>query len=431
MNETLVFDIETDDLLPSLSKLWLIVIGDPATGEVVAYSDHDDDLPPISQAVERLQGADRLVGHNVLNFDVPALNKLGVIDIDPRKCIDTMILSRLENPSKDGGHSLGKWGEHLGFPKGDFKEFSRYSKTMLEYALQDVRLNIRVWEKLKYLLEFCPRAVEVEHVFGWCMSLQMRNGFCFDRPTAEILKADLIQEKMDIERKLQDIFPPIVHERISEKTGKRLKDKVEVFNPGSRPQIAKRLKDKYNWKPRSFTPGGSPKIDETTLGALPYPEAKAMVEYLTITKKLSQVEGWLTSERDGRIYGYINTIGANTHRCTHLDPNVAQVDKDRRMRSLFKASTGMTLVGCDAEGLELRMLGHYLARWDGGAFSHAVVEGRKEDGTDAHTLNQKAVGLHLRDSAKTFIYALNIQGLRRETVVENRVNSGEPSRRQS
>lgn len=402
---TLVFDIETDDLLPSLSKLWLIVIGDPATGEVVAYSDHDPDLQPISQAVERLNGATRLVGHNILNFDIPALAQLG-ISVDWRKGIDTMILSRLKEPSRDGGHSLGKWGEVLGFPKGDFSDFTSYSKTMLEYALQDVRLNIRVWEELKYLLEFCPKAVEVEHVFGWCMSHQMRTGFCFDRQGAEILKAEFIQEKLDIERKLQEIFPPIVEERYSEKTGKRLKDKVTVFNPGSRKQIADRLIAKYGWKPRSFTNSGQPQVDEAILKTLKYPEAQAMVEYLTITKKLSQVESWLTMERDGRIYGYINTIGANTHRCTHKDPNVAQADKDKRMRSLFKASDGMVLVGCDAEGLELRMLGHYLARWDGGAFSKAVVEGRKEDGTDAHSINQKAVGLHLRDSAKTFIYAL-------------------------
>lgn len=413
---TLVYDIETNGLLrrqldakgnvlPEMNTLWLVIIGDPATGEVVAYSDHDSDLPSLSQGYERLLGADRLVGHNVLNFDVPALERFGY-PLDYTKNIDTMILSRLEEPSKQGGHSLAKWGEALNYPKGDFKDFGRYSKEMLEYALQDVRLNIEVWNKLQYLLEECPRAVEVEHVFGWCMSLQMRNGFSFDLDKAYELHAEFNAKVIEIENELGEIFPPIVHERYSEKTGKRLKDEVEVFNPGSRQQIANRLIAKYGWKPRSRTPSGAVKIDEKVLSGLRYPEAKVLVEYLTVQKKRSMLEGWLKAVDGGRIYGYINTIGANTHRCTHRDPNVAQVDKDARMRSCFKASEGMTLVGADAEGLELRMLGHYLARWDNGAFSKAVVEGTKEDGTDAHTLNQKAVGLHSRDSAKTFIYAL-------------------------
>jgi DNA polymerase I-like protein with 3'-5' exonuclease and polymerase domains len=66
----------------------------------------------------------------------------------------------------------------------------------------------------------------------------------------------------------------------------------------------------------------------------------------------------------------------------------------------------LVLVGCDAEGLELRGLGHYMAKYDGGAYADAVVNGKKENGTDVHTVNRNAAGLNLRDSAKTFVYAL-------------------------
>ena len=95
---------------------------------------------------------------------------------------------------------------------------------------------------------------------------------------------------------------------------------------------------------------------------------------------------------------------------THSDPNLAQVPAARapyghECRSLFGVAPGMKLVGCDAEGLELRMLGHYLAKHDGGDYANTVVNGKREDGTDVHTVNQRIVGLNSRDSAKTFIYA--------------------------
>ena len=431
---TLVFDIETDGLLqaqrnsktgaimPEMTRLWLLIIGDPATGQVDAYSDVDRDLPPVRDGYERLLGADRIVGHNILNFDIPALERFGM-PLDYRKAIDTMVLSRLREPSKLSGHSLGVLGEALGHRKGSFSDFGNYSKVMLTYALQDVVVNIEIWKDLMFLLEEAPRAVEVEHVFGWCMSLQMRHGFPFDAQGAYQLFGTLEQEKDDLERSLGNVFPPrwvVVEDKVSNRTV-NFKDplrpsevagcpwtklKYETFNPGSRMQIADRLIKKYGWKPKKFTSSGGPQIDETVLAGLPWPEAQAMVSYFNAQKKLGQVKSWIEAERDGRIYGYINTIGANTHRCSHRSPNVAQVDKDKRMRGLWRASTAMTLVGSDAEGLELRMLGHYLARWDGGAFSRAVVEGSKEAGTDAHTLNMKAAGLYLRDSAKTLIYAL-------------------------
>lgn len=431
---TLVFDIETDGLLreerdaktkavmPEMTRLWLLIIGDPATGKVAAYSDVDPALPSVSKGYERLLGADRIVGHNILNFDIPALERLGM-PLDPRKAIDTMVLSRLREPSRLGGHSLAVLGEALGYRKGSFKDFGRYSQEMLEYAIQDVVVNIAIWEDLRGLLDECPQAVEVEHVFGWCMSLQMRHGFNFDVAGAAQLLGTLEQEKDDLERELHDIFPPrwVFEELKTPARTVTFKDptrgsvvegasytkvKYEVFNPGSRAQIADRLVQKYGWKPKKFTSTGLPQIDEKILASLPYPEARAMVSYFDAQKKLGQVKGWLEAERDGRVYGYINTIGANTHRCTHRAPNVAQADKDKRMRSLWRASPGQVMVGVDAAGLELRMLGHYLARWDGGAFSRAVVEGRSEDGTDAHSMNQRAAGLYSRDSAKTMIYAL-------------------------
>ena len=76
---------------------------------------------------------------------------------------------------------------------------------------------------------------------------------------------------------------PIVEERWSEKTGKRLKDKVTRFNPGSRKQIAQRLHYKYGWTP-PWTEKGNPKVDEAVLKTLKYPEAKHLVDYFNNIK---------------------------------------------------------------------------------------------------------------------------------------------------
>jgi DNA polymerase I-like protein with 3'-5' exonuclease and polymerase domains len=95
---------------------------------------------------------------------------------------------------------------------------------------------------------------------------------------------------------------------------------------------------------------------------------------------------------------------------THSNPNVAQVPRvgslyGSECRALFVAPPDKRLVGCDAEGLELRCLAHYMARFDDGAYGDTVVNGKKEDGTDVHTVNQRLVGLNTRDAAKTYAYA--------------------------
>ncbi len=134
-----------------------------------------------------------------------------------------------------------------------------------------------------------------------------------------------------------------------------------------------------------------------------------------MTKRLGQIaegkEAWLKASKNGVIHGQVIIDGTVTGRMAHQRPNMAQVPAGyspygKECRALFKPRPGWKLVGCDADGLELRCLGHRMAKWDNGEFARAVVLGRKEDGTDAHTINQRAVGLNSRDSAKTFIYAL-------------------------
>ena len=136
--------------------------------------------------------------------------------------------------------------------------------------------------------------------------------------------------------------------------------------------------------------------------------AELVQEYLLLQKRVSQVESWLEAlGEDGRVHGRVITNGAVTGRMTHSSPNMAQIPNagsvyGHECRECWTVEEGNVLVGCDASGLELRMLAHYMKDED---YVKTVVEGSSKDGTDVHTKNQKAAGLQTRDQAKTFIYA--------------------------
>lgn len=412
--EVLIADTETDGFLSTMTEVHMIQIGSADGDDVEVYADQPG-YQPIKEGLARLKKADRVVFHNGAKFDIHAINKVYPDTLRPEQIWDTLVAARLLKPSETE-HSLKAWGERLGIEKLDYTGgFEKFNEDMVKYGRQDIVVGRALYHHLLGLMEGWDwsRALWIENLFAYIIGLQEINGFQLNVPKAVALAGELRQEQHDITVELQRVFPPIVHERYSEKTGKRLKDKVEVFNPGSGKQIAARLKERYNWRPRKFTETGLPAVDETVLGSLPYPEAKLLMRYLGIQKMLGQIEdgknGWLklVDSKTFRIHGAVNTLGTDTGRCSHFKPNMAQVSKkDLRMREVWEPRDGWVLVGVDAEGLEFRMLAHYLSALDGGKTIDTVLRGDKSLGTDIHTLNQKAGGLAKRGSAKTAIYAL-------------------------
>jgi DNA polymerase I-like protein with 3'-5' exonuclease and polymerase domains len=124
--------------------------------------------------------------------------------------------------------------------------------------------------------------------------------------------------------------------------------------------------------------------------------AELVKEYLLVQKRISQIESWLEAVgKDGRVHGKVITNGAVTGRMTHSSPNMAQIPNagsvyGKECRECWTVEGGNVLVGCDASGLELRMLAHYMKD---GEYVKTVTEGSSKDGTDVHTQNQKAAGL--------------------------------------
>ena len=409
--KTLIADIETDGLIPEMTKCHCLAVGTTTPDDVILYADHEG-YPPIAEGLARLREADRIVFHNGVMFDYPALVKLyGNGVLDRTKVFDTLILSRIVNPVRRR-HNLAQWGEELGFPKGDYSDWSKFTPEMGDYCKQDVAVTQRVYaELISKVNDEWTDALTLEHDFAYVIGLQEQHGFRLDVEAAQLLAAEMKQEMADIEQELQVVFPPKTIERISEKTGKRLKDKIEMFNPGSRKMISERLSELYGWVPDKFTPAGSPQVDDVVLGALSYPEAKLLARYFRCQKQLSQISegesGWLRCvDSGGYVHGRVNTIGTTTSRCSHFGPNMGQVDKkDPRMRAVWKPDVGHVLVGCDADALELRMLAHYLGHFDKGEYAKALLTGSKDDGTDVHSRTAKLIGTASRDVSKRVTYA--------------------------
>ena len=349
-----------------------------------------------------LEGSVGVCGHNLIGYDLPVLERLWGVSVAPERIVDTLVLSRLFDPSRQGGHSLRAWGETLGFPKGDHDDWSMLSDAMIEYCKRDVEVTEAVHKSLtRDMSGFDQRSIDLEHKVQYIVQQQERNGWVLDQQLAHELLATFKERMNEIEEDLQAKFPPIVHERWSEKTGKRLKDKVEIFNVGSRQQIAKRLST-LGVRFEKLTEKGNPIVDEAVLDGIDLPEAKVISEYLMLQKRYAQVHSWLEHvQEDGRVHGRVISNGAVTGRMTHQSPNMAQVPASyspygHECRSCWTVPEGKKLVGFDASGLELRMLAHYMNDKE---FTNVLLT------EDIHTRNQLAAGLETRPQAKTFIYA--------------------------
>ena len=420
----LVFDIETDDL--HATKVWCIVAQNPDSGEIFKF-------PPskLEEGYQFLTTADRLIGHNIIGFDIPMVEKFGNVDLSSKKIIDTLVLSRLFNPTRDGGHSLETWGYKLGYPKIEFEDYLNYSTDMLNYCVRDVQLNTRVLQELrKESKGFKPECIDLEQGVAKIMKQQEQDGFAFDMQSALSLLAELREKMQQIEDEVHSTFKPkwvdtkqvtpyikkdgnlskrgLTNEEYqrcldTDNFNPFMRQTLQEFNLGSRKQIGEYLID-FGWKPERFTPTGQPIVDEKTLSKITHiHEAKLIADFLLLQKRIAQIDSWVEAVKDdGRIHGFVIPNGTITGRMTHRNPNVAQVPSvhspyGKECRSCWTVEDGYKLVGVDASGLELRMLAHYM---DDKEYINEIING------DIHTTNQNFAGLKSRDQAKTFIYAL-------------------------
>ena len=458
MPRYVVLDIETDGLYPK--NIWVCVTKDLGTGEKRRWRNR-------SGLRDYLSGA-FLVGHNILWFDAPVLVSLWDIPIDYELCIDTLVVSRLINSWDYSQHSLSNWGERLSFPKWEFEDWSAYSEEMAEYCERDVLLTERIFTFLKKFIEDArlKRSMQIEHRAAIICRSMHENGFGFDIDGCTRLHKRIVDEVKLLSDQLRTAFPSrqnlvrtvlpvltakgsinrrsfswlpedVTPESIGAKPGVpfHIYETVE-FNPTSTKQIIERMWE-FGWKPTEKTKGHlkaekdreNDKLDhykkygwtisDENLKTLPEdaPEAaKLLTRYILLSRRLTTLDEWIAAyDKETKcIHGQVNSIGTWTHRASHTNPNtgnITSVDSEfgPDMRSLWMAGQGFRQVGCDAEGIQLRVLAHYM---DDREFTEALVRGSSDDGTDVHTLNWRKLNggdgnypCPNRKTAKTFIYS--------------------------
>lgn len=434
-----VWDLESDGLLDTISKIHCIVLRHVETDEVQEYGPGEDD---IKAAMFTLMNAEEVIGHNIIAYDIPALQKVYPGFEILGKVTDTIVLSRLTEANlaekdtirhgKDpesfpkkltGSHSLKAWGLRLGDYKDDYDGgWENYSQEMMDYCVQDTQVTKVLYEHCMER-DFSEQSIELEHSLAQICHTIGNNGWTFDKTKAIELYSKLAQERNDLEQGLDELFPPweTTEEFIPKVNNKTrgyekgvpfIKRKEIQFNPSSRRHIEFCLRQKYGWKPKKFTGNGHAQIDETILGKLPYPEAQYLARFFLIQKRIGQLaegpQAWLKKvSEDGKLRHTIVSGGTISGRAAHRSPNLGQVPKTsleygEECRELFTVPDGWFLTGSDLSGLELRCLAHYLP--DGGEYAKQMLEG------DIHTVNQKAAGLATRDESKRFIYSLMYGG---------------------
>ena len=472
----IVFDIEANGL-ENPTKIWLIVCKNIDTNEYHIFRNLYEEQER-NRFIEFNKTVDLWIGHNILGYDCPVMANLVGLDIPVDECLDTLVVSKLVDYSRDG-HSIEDYGVEFGKEKGKFTDFSAYSQAMEDYCVRDVDICHLIYSKyLKYINNpERQRSIRLEHSFQLVVNDLHANGFALDVKKATALLGKVEAELAVLDKDILDAFPPrevLVREFIPRATKfgtisktsvpRTLWDKLsdyevgqvyqhtrsEPFNPSSHKQIISVLSE-AGWSPVDKTKTHIDtereriklsrearrnssldvrvkeldnkldelrktgwKVNEANLDTLP-PSApkpiRSIANRIILEARRRTLTEWLNLVReDGRIHGKFYGIGAWTHRMAHQNPNTANIPNEfditgkrklygKELRALWVAPRNRLLVGCDAEGIQLRIFAHYI---DDKEFTNEVISG------DVHSLNQSILGTacRTRDAAKRFIYAM-------------------------
>lgn len=444
-----IFDIETDNLYHKVTKLHCIALKRIGIDkDVLLFSSSEGN---INTALDILTSADRLIGHNIIQYDIPVLEKLYNIKLT-RNVLDTLNLSMICFPEYQK-HGLEDWGTRLGFEKfnpvtgkeytdEEWKErkkikqtvWDNYTEEMGAYCKQDVRVTELVLWKCN-VDELDPNVIKLSNDFSWIIADQVNNGCRIDKEGLLKLQEQIgVEEKRASEELLKQLPTFIDYDfKVYKRNNKNQNIKagdieaIEIktpFNLQSTYHWMRYLKEKYGFEPPLVRRKGkeepTPCLDDEVLAGIEdkYPEVKDLLLWKTANKIRKMIYTGDTSvynllDEKGIIRGGVKTDGTVSGRCSHNNPNLATMPGVRtnddgiilgirgkyayEVRSLFIPRDGFVQVGFDAKGLEYMCLAHYI---NNKHFSVDVIENG-----DIHTFTQNALGFETRKQAKTFEYA--------------------------
>lgn len=216
--QTVIWDIETDGLLDTVSTIHVLAMHEVETNRRAVFR-RNREMDTIARGIELLESAQTIVGHNILHYDIPVLEKLRGSFNPEGKIRDTLVMCRLlfaDEKERDfgryaagklpggfiGAHSLEAWGWRLNMHKGDYKRemeaqgldpWAEWNQSMEDYCVQDIDVTLALWKKLRNT-NFSEDAIVLEHRIHDLMGVQERNGFPFDVEAAKRLAEDVEKE---------------------------------------------------------------------------------------------------------------------------------------------------------------------------------------------------------------------------------------------
>lgn len=461
----LIFDLEGDGLYEQITRVHCIVTKDVRRGTVLSWHD-DPNIPKdgtVAQGLEYMSGADRLIGHNIIGFDLPVLDMLYGWKFKGQTT-DTLVLSRLFQPDREGFHGLEAWGKRLGRPKPVIEDWSTFSAGMLHRCVEDVENNHLVLKALRAEVrgQDWGESIELEHDVARIMAQQEINGVHFNTAAARrgvahleklIEEADIVLEPFasyTIKPRGTLVAKPFkLNGQPAMRTVKLLGNEAElVAGPfqaytvqrtsfGSDTQV-KKLFIELGWEPEAWGTSPKtglrtgPKLKDSKYTGLPLGLGEAYSERVTRRHRMTQIQGWIDNVReDGRITASANTIGTPTGRMRHsrvvnvpsacVYPKKSSDGQPHPMAGQLwyhsrDPATGdypsnlygteMRSLFCSAEGYDF--VGHDASGLELRMLAHYINDPTYTEillNGDIHSHNQELAGLPTRSSAKTFIYA--------------------------
>ncbi|AXH71997.1 MAG: DNA polymerase [Podoviridae sp. ctbj_2] len=449
-----VFDMEADGFLDKVTKIHCASFRDLEGNAVASFRPNQ-----LKELVEYLDTVDVLIGHNILGYDLPVLNKILGYTFKGKK-VDTLIMSRLLNPKrilpihavdrKAGPHSLYAWGVRVGVDKPDHEDWENFSEAMFHRCVEDTKINVKVYHELMkeahgknwknaFLLSF--------RLFDY-LYRQERYGWKVDREHMENCIRILDRKIQKIDKALDSRLPMVLEVLETKEKGggeyKYLKKPFLKSGEYSKPIIqycdeagidlhartvggvftritfrqldlnsndeTKQYLLNLGWEPLEWNTNDagertSPKLSkDDPFEGITSGLGRLIALRVRAKQRKSIIEGLIGLIRpDGSISSIVNNL-ADTARATHR--NIVNIPKvgsffGKQMRKIFVAREGKVLVGTDSDSCQLRMLG---ARMKNHAYIEAIMTGDKAKGTDLHSLTRKIAELESRDIAKNVIY---------------------------
>ena len=435
-----VADIEANGLYDEVTKLHCAVASSLDGKEVYRF-----DNTQMEDFVEFLKTVDVWVGHNIIQYDIPTVEKVLGYKFTGKK-VDTLLMSRLQNPHRTAPpqaknkkeamkvHGLYAWGVRVGIDKPEIEYWDEYTPEILHRCEEDVRINVATYHALReegrgqnwknaHLMTFTLwKNLWKQEQAGWLLdeayihkSIKLLTHWIdrIDRVLAKYLPLtmDILEAKKDGEYNY--VRKPFMKSgKYSASVEKHYTDERILYGmciggPFSRiayrpiklssSDEVKTWMLSQGWEPAEWNLDDegnqrSPKMPKD--GEFPGVEGKAGRLYAKRAKashRRSNMEGWLRRMRpDGRIASCVSGL-ADTRRAKHKDvanvPN-AEAFFGKQMRRAFIARPGWVLVSADAASCQDRFM---CERANDAGFTKMLLEGKKEDGTDSHTLAQFAI----------------------------------------